>query len=50
MVVDSYIAPNRSLKELHEAVMDGEKLDTIAQFADACRKELGGLAAWSRSV
>jgi hypothetical protein len=45
VVVDSYIAPNRSLKELHDAVMDGEKLDTIAQFADACRKELGSLAA-----
>jgi hypothetical protein len=44
VVVESYIAPNRSLKELHDAVMDGEKLDPIAQFADACRKELGGLA------
>jgi hypothetical protein len=45
VVVESYIAPNRSLKELHDAVMDGEKLDAIAQFADACRKELGSLAA-----
>jgi len=45
VVVESYIAPNRSLKELHDAVMDGEKLDPIAQFADACRKELGNLAA-----
>ena len=45
VVVESYIAPNRSLKELHDAVMDGEKLDAIAQFADACRKELGNLAA-----
>jgi hypothetical protein len=45
IVVESYIAPNRSLKELHDAVMDGEKLDPLAQFADACRKELGSLAA-----
>jgi hypothetical protein len=44
-VVESYIAPNRSLKELRDAVMDGEKLDAIAQFSDACRKELGSLAA-----
>jgi hypothetical protein len=43
VVVESYIAPNRSLKELHDAVMDGEKLDVLAQFADACRKELGSL-------
>jgi hypothetical protein len=45
VVVDTYIAPNRSLKELHDAVMDGEKLDAIAQFADACRKELSNLGA-----
>jgi hypothetical protein len=45
VVVASYIAPNRSLKELHDAMMDGEKLDPIAQFADACRKELGSLVA-----
>jgi hypothetical protein len=44
-VVDSYIAPNRSLKELHDAVMDGEKLDPLANFADVCRKELGSLPA-----
>jgi hypothetical protein len=45
VVVDSYIAPNRSLKELHDAVMDGERLDPLAKFAEACRQELGGLAA-----
>jgi hypothetical protein len=28
---------------LRDAVMDGEKLDPLAQFADACRNELGGL-------
>ena len=44
VVVESYIAPNRSLKELHDALMDGEKLDPIAKFADACRKELGSLS------
>jgi hypothetical protein len=43
VVVNSYIAPNRSLKELRDAVMDGEKLDPIAHFAEACRKELGGV-------
>jgi hypothetical protein len=45
VVVESYIAPNRSLKELHDAVKDGETLHPLAQFADACRKELGNLAS-----
>jgi hypothetical protein len=40
LIVDSYIAPNRSLKELHDAVMDGQRLDPLAHFADACRSEL----------
>jgi hypothetical protein len=44
VVVNSYIAPNRNLKELRDAVMDGERLDPLAQFADACRKELGGMS------
>jgi len=41
--VESFFAPNRSPKKFHDAVMDGEKLDPIAQFADACHEELGGL-------
>jgi hypothetical protein len=45
VVVNSYIAPNRSLKELRDAVMDGEKLNPLAQFADACRKELSDMTA-----
>ena len=45
LIVDSYVAPNRSLKELRDAVRDGAKLDLLAQFADACRKELGGMTA-----
>jgi surfactin synthase thioesterase subunit len=45
LIVESYIAPNRSLKELRDAVMDGAKLDLLAQFAEACRKELGAMTA-----
>jgi hypothetical protein len=44
-IVDSYIAPNRSLKELRGAFMDKGTLDPIGQFADVCRKELGGVSA-----
>jgi hypothetical protein len=43
MIVDSYIAPNRNLKELRDAFRDHNKLDPLAQFADACRKELRGI-------
>jgi hypothetical protein len=45
VVVESYIAPNRSLQQLHDAVMDGERLDPLAKFAEACRRELSGLNA-----
>jgi len=42
-IVDSYIAPNRNLKELREVFMDKSKLDPLSQFANACRQELGGM-------
>jgi hypothetical protein len=42
-IVDSYIAPNQSLKELRDAFMDKGRLDPLGQFAAACRKELGGM-------
>jgi len=42
-IVDSYIAPNRNLKELHDAFMDKTRLDPLGQFAAECRKELGGI-------
>ncbi len=39
-IVDSYIAPNRNLKELREAFMDKNRLDPLGHFAEVCRKEL----------
>jgi len=39
-IVDSYIAPNRSLKELRDAFMDNARLDPLGQFAAVCRKDL----------
>ncbi len=39
-IVDSYIAPNRNLKELREAFLDKSRLDPLGQFAEVCRKEL----------
>jgi len=42
-IVDSYIAPNRNLKELRDAFMDKARIDPLGQFAVVCRKELGGM-------
>jgi hypothetical protein len=39
-IVDSYIAPNSSLKELRDAFIDKKRLDPLGQFADVCRKDL----------
>jgi hypothetical protein len=39
-IVDSYMAPNRSLKELRDAFMDKSRLDPLGQFAHVCRTEL----------
>jgi len=45
VVVESYIAPNRSLKQLHDSVKEGEGLYSLAKFAEACRTELSSLTA-----
>ncbi len=42
-IVDSYIAPNRSLKELRDAFMDKSRLDPVGKFAAVCRKDLEGM-------
>ncbi len=43
-IVDSYIAPNRSLTELRDAFLDKARLDPLGQFAAVCRKELSGMS------
>ncbi len=40
LIVDTYVAPNRSMKQLHESVMDRSRLDPLAHFGEACREEL----------
>jgi hypothetical protein len=41
---DALVLLVASFGQMH-AVMGGENLDVLAQFAGACRKQLGGLAA-----
>jgi hypothetical protein len=43
-IVDSYIAPNQSLKDLRDAFVDKTRLDPLGNFAAVCRKELSGLS------
>jgi hypothetical protein len=39
LIIDTYLAPNRSFKEIHEIRTSGA-LDPLKEFADACREEL----------
>lgn len=41
-IVDTYLAPNRTLSEVREA-MAHHAMDPLRQFAEACREELGTL-------
>lgn len=40
LIIDTYVAPNRSMKELHDTLMNRSKLDPMAHFGEACREEL----------
>ncbi len=40
LIIDTYMAPNRSMQELHDTVMDDNRLDPLAHFGEACRAEL----------
>lgn len=39
LIVDAYLAPNKSLPELRELMISG-KLDALRRFSEACRAEL----------
>jgi hypothetical protein len=43
-IVDSYIAPNRGLKELRDAFLDKSRIDPLGQFAVVSRKELASMS------
>ena len=38
-IADSYISPNKTLKELHQMV-DSDTIDALRAFSEACREEL----------
>jgi len=44
IIVDTYFTPNRTLHELHD-MLDGESMDPLRGFSEACRDELRPLRA-----
>jgi len=44
LIVDTYLAPNKSPSELRELMISG-KLDVLRDFSEACRIELGNVRA-----
>jgi hypothetical protein len=49
LIVDTYLAPNKSLGELRELIIGG-KLDVLREFSEACRIELGYVRAPSDQI
>ena len=39
LIADSYVSPNKTLKELHQMV-DSDSMDALRAFSEACRVEL----------
>ena len=39
LIADSYLSPNKPLKELHQMV-DNDSIDALREFSQACRDEL----------
>ena len=39
LIADSYISPNKTLRELHQMV-DSDSIDALRAFSEACRAEL----------
>ena len=39
LIADSYISPNKTIKELHQ-MMDNDSIDALRAFSEACREEL----------
>jgi hypothetical protein len=39
LIADSYISPNKTLRELHQMV-DSDSIDALRTFSEACRAEL----------
>lgn len=47
-VIDAYLAPNRSLRDLRQTIAEDKEADVLRGFSEACRAELRALMAARR--
>jgi hypothetical protein len=40
VIVETYLGPNKTFRELSETLKNGQEIDLLRDFGDACRKEL----------
>ncbi len=38
--IDTYFAPNKTIRELHELIQSGTEIDPLRDFSEAAREEL----------
>jgi hypothetical protein len=43
--IDTYFAPNKTIRELHDVIKSGEGIDPLKEFSEAAREELRAFAA-----
>ena len=41
MIIDTYLPPNKSFRDL-KALVDDDAVDPLRAFGNACREEMGG--------
>ena len=42
--IDTYFAPNKTIRELHDVIKSGEGIDPLKEFSEAAREELRAFA------
>jgi hypothetical protein len=40
MIVETYLGPNKTFRELSETLKNGQEIDLLRDFGEACREEL----------
>ncbi len=45
VTLDTYLAPNKTIRELNELIRSGAGIDPLKEFSEAAREEIGGLVA-----
>ena len=48
--IDTYFAPNKTIRELHELMKSGAEIDPLKEFSEAAREELRAFLAIGRRM